>query len=118
MTLLTYESSAVVTPRWSLLALFGCGAGLLNANLVIIALYGISQIEDPDARRLYSVSLLLETAPIVLIGVWAVANVIKSRGKLRGLLAAIIGSFFASTSGLLVAVAGAAFTAQSLLPNC
>lgn len=107
----------MINPRWSPLAFFGLGAAILNIAVIVAALYGIQQLDDSHDRSSYMVALLLETVPIAFLGLWSVATIMTSRGKLRGLVPAAIGSFLASIGGLAVVMFGFAYAARDFFPN-
>ncbi len=74
MTLLSYESTVMINPRWSLLAFFGLGAGILNIAVIVAALYGIRQLDDSHDRSSFMIALLLETVPIAFLSLWSVVT--------------------------------------------
>lgn len=107
MAILSYQSQAALNPRRSTFALCAFALGVANFGIISMVLYFIGTMDDSAVDRFgMALALILETVPVFILTLASVIRVQQSRGILRGLLPAAIGSFLASSSGLVAMFQG------------
>ncbi|HUO09191.1 MAG TPA: hypothetical protein VM008_12865 [Phycisphaerae bacterium] len=107
MAILSYQSQAALNPRRSALALWSLALGVANLGIIIAGLYCIGSLDATPAEKFgFILGLILESVPVFVLTLASVIRVQRSRGILRGLLPAVIGSFLASSSGLVAMCQG------------